>query len=69
MSNFACFVKIKIQLSRDEPVVCILMDTKNLNEWGPGNGIGKIYWLLKGYESRNQVNKFQPAEKVSVPFS
>lgn len=67
MNNCIYFVKMKIQISRNYPAVQVRMDGKKFDDHG-SEDMNKICWPLKGYESRNQVKKLQPAVKVSVTF-
>lgn len=64
MNNCTYFVKMKIQISRDDPAVQVRMDRKTFDDHGSGD-----IWPLKSYESGNQVKMLQPAVKISVAFS
>lgn len=68
MSNCTYFVKLEIQIFRDDSAVQVRMDRKKLDDRGSGD-ISKICWPLKHYESRNQIKKLHPAVKVPVAFS
>lgn len=68
MNNCTYFVKMTIQISRDDITVQAKRDRKKFDDHGSGD-ISKICWPLKDYESRNQVKMLQPTVKVPVAFS